>query len=328
MPYGAHETMEVHEMLTEKINLIDHFAMYLRDCQNAELRHMIENHLNSAIASYNQLVSYTHDYSAANRFQPAYGMPDVQPQQIMYGLRHPAPQAPHLEARFDDRQIAASVLCMHKSSAKNHMAASLESADPNVRHMLMDASMTCANQAYETFLFMNRQGYYQVPTMDAHTAKTYLHSYQPVGYSMEPTAQPMPQNMQQTMPQPMPHIMQQTMPQPVLQPIRQPVAQQRMEEDASRYFDGMNAPMNNVSQAVAQSMMGGPGGGTGGVMHQTSQAAPSSSGYAGNPSATYRPMQNNPAGSFARGPAPGAIPDYARQPVTGNMAPNPPGRLQ
>jgi spore coat protein CotF len=38
---------------------------------------------------------------------------------------------------------------------------------------------TCANEAYEVFLFMNQQGQYQVPTIQNHTAKTLLHSFQP-----------------------------------------------------------------------------------------------------------------------------------------------------
>ncbi|PYI56266.1 spore coat protein [Paenibacillus flagellatus] len=178
MPFGAHETMEVHEILNEKLNLINHFSLYAQQAQHPELRQMIDRHLQTAMQSYDQLVGYTHDYGAAANRQQPYGMPQVRPQQVQYGLHEPAPLAP-VQGRFDDVQIASSMLSCHKNSAKNHMAGSLECADPNVREMLVNGAIACANQAYEVFLFMNRMGAYQVPTMQDHTAKTFLHTYQP-----------------------------------------------------------------------------------------------------------------------------------------------------
>jgi spore coat protein CotF len=170
--------MEVHELLNEKMNMINHFSFYAQQAQLPELRDMIARQLQAAVQSYDQLVAYTHDYSAANRQTP-YGMPQVQPQQVQYGLHQPGPYAP-MQGQFDDRQIACSMLSCHKNSAKNHMAGSLECADPNVRQMLVGSAVDCSNHAYEVFLFLNRMGVYQVPTMQDHTAKTFLHSYQPM----------------------------------------------------------------------------------------------------------------------------------------------------
>lgn len=180
MPYGAHETMEVHEMLNEKINLINHFSWYAQQTQTPVLRQMIDRHIRTAIQAYDQLVAYTHDYAAANNRSQTYGMPNAQPQHIQYGLHNPKSQAPQVQGNFSDVQIAAAILSWHKNSAKNHMSSSLECADPNVRQMLINGAVNCANQAYEVFLLMNQNGLYQVPTMQDHTAKTYLHSYQPM----------------------------------------------------------------------------------------------------------------------------------------------------
>jgi spore coat protein CotF len=179
MPYGAHETMEVHEVLNEKINLINHFSFYAQQTQNQQLRQMIQHHLQTATQAYDQLVGYTHNYNAATQ-QQVYGMPDVQPNQIQYGLNNPSPQIPQMQGSLNDQQIMMAMLTCHKNSAKNHMAGALECADPNVRQMLVSGAIACANQAYEVFLLMNEQGAYQVPTMQDHTAKTYLHSYQPM----------------------------------------------------------------------------------------------------------------------------------------------------
>jgi spore coat protein CotF len=184
MPFGAHETMEVHEILNEKMNLIQHFSMYAQQVQDRSLRQMLDRHIQTACQSYDQLVSYTHDYAAASGMKRTYSMPNVQPQQIQYGLHNPAQQTPQMQGSMNDQQILASMLSCHKNSARNHMHSSLECADPNVRQMLINGAITCANQAYEVFVFMNQQGYYQVPTMNDHTAKTFLHAYQPMNESM------------------------------------------------------------------------------------------------------------------------------------------------
>jgi spore coat protein CotF len=180
MPFGAHETMEVHEVLNEKINLINHFALYSQQTQNEQLRQMMERHMQSTIQSYDQLVSYTHDYASGQQRRQAQGMLNVQPQSIQYGLRNPPQQSPQMQGQLNDQQIAFALLLCDKNSAKNEMQAALECADPNVREMLLSSANTCANEAYEVFLFLNQQGQYQVPTMKDNTAKTFLHSYQPV----------------------------------------------------------------------------------------------------------------------------------------------------
>jgi spore coat protein CotF len=180
MPFGAHETMEVHEALNEKINMINHFGLYSQQTQNEQLRQMIQRHLQTAVQSYDQLVSYTHDYQSGQQRKQAQGMINAEPQSIQYGLNNPQQQSPQLQGQLNDNQIAWALLCCHKNSAKNAMNSALECADPNIREMMIMSANTCANHAYEVFLFMNQQGQYQVPTMQDNTAKTFLHTYQPV----------------------------------------------------------------------------------------------------------------------------------------------------
>ncbi|GAX91218.1 spore coat protein [Effusibacillus lacus] len=192
MPFGAHETMEVHEILSEKKCMIEHFSMYERQCQDPTLREMLHRHIQTATQSYNQLVSYTHDYhTAQTKMMP---MHTAHTYDIKYGLHNPAPSAPQTDmTKMNDQSIASAMLLAHKNSAKNHMAAALECADPNVRQMLVNGSVMCTHEAYETFNYMNHRGMYQVPTMSDHTAKTMLHHYQPMAQgmtgSMEATGQ-------------------------------------------------------------------------------------------------------------------------------------------
>jgi spore coat protein CotF len=57
--------------------------------------------------------------------------------------------------------------------------------------MLVNGAVTCSNQAYEVFLFMNERGIYQVPRMNDQTAKTFLHTYQPASQAQQPGVQSM-----------------------------------------------------------------------------------------------------------------------------------------
>ncbi|WP_068610011.1 spore coat protein [Paenibacillus swuensis] len=185
MPFGAHETMEVHEILNEKINMMNHFGLYAQQAQDETLRQMIERHLHTSMEAYDQLVGYTHDYTEPKTSNKMHNIMSAKPQEITYGLRNPEPVGPSDGAEFNDSQIAAAMLSCHKNSAKNHIAKGLECADPNLRQMMINGAVKCADEAYEVFLYMNAQGEYQVPTIKDHTAKTYLHAFQPSGQTLE-----------------------------------------------------------------------------------------------------------------------------------------------
>lgn len=189
MPFGAHETMETHEILSEKKCMIEHFSMYEQQCEDPTLREMLHRHIQTAIQGYNQLVSYTHDYQTA----PAHMIPmhTAHTYDVKYGLNNSSPTAPQTGmARMHDQSIAHAVLIAHKNSAKNHMIAALECADPNVRQMMVNGSVMCAQDAYEVFNYMNHRAWYQVPTIHDHTAKTMLHHYQSVPQGVMGTGEP------------------------------------------------------------------------------------------------------------------------------------------
>ncbi|MGJ7922630.1 spore coat protein, partial [Neobacillus sp. LXY-4] len=128
----------------------------------------------------------------------------VTPDQIQYGLNNPTMVTPETNTVFNDFEVANALLQAHKNAAANGVRATMEIADPNLRHMLLNGAVNCVNQAYEVFLFMNQQGLYQVPKIKDHTAKTFLHSFQPAGEALkaqytsqfgQPQGQPMMGNL-------------------------------------------------------------------------------------------------------------------------------------
>ncbi|MBM7691003.1 spore coat protein CotF [Peribacillus deserti] len=188
MPFGAHETMEVHECLMEKVNMLNQFNFYLKQAKNPRLVDMIIRHQQEEIRSYNEVLAYTHDYNRFSPISPNTNIRGIEPQQIHYGVQNPPPFQPESSLnQLGDKEVAIGMLLCHKNAARNSMWATLETADPNLRKLLLNCAVNCSNQAFEVFLFMNQNGMYQVPEMNSDTAKTLLHSYVPTGKELENT---------------------------------------------------------------------------------------------------------------------------------------------
>ncbi|WP_174727523.1 spore coat protein [Mesobacillus harenae] len=185
MPFGAHETMEVHEVLSEKINAINHFNLYAAQAKNPLLKEMITRHQQEELRTYDEIVAYTHDYTQFSPVPPNTNTQGVRPRQIQYGVHDQAMFAPEANASFNDFEIATAMLLAHKNAAANGVKACMECADPNLRQMIFNSVGNCVNQSYEIFLFMNEQGLYQVPEIENEAAKTFLHSYQPISESLK-----------------------------------------------------------------------------------------------------------------------------------------------
>jgi spore coat protein CotF len=185
MPYGAHETMEMHEILMEKINMITHFNLYVKEAKNPQLLDMIIRHQQEEIRSYNEIVDYTRGNHQFSPIPPNTEIRGINHQQIQYGLNNPPQFMPQSDSALNDREIATAMLIGHKNGARNCTWATLECADPNLRRMMLNCAATCTHQAYEVFLFMNEKGVYQVPTLNNQAAETILRSYQPASESLE-----------------------------------------------------------------------------------------------------------------------------------------------
>ncbi|MGJ7922629.1 spore coat protein, partial [Neobacillus sp. LXY-4] len=101
MPFGAHETMEVHEILSEKVNMISHFNFYAAQTKNPQLRDMTIRHQQEELRSYDAIVAYTHDYQSFSPLPANTNMSGVTPDQIQYGLNNPTMVTPETNTVFN-----------------------------------------------------------------------------------------------------------------------------------------------------------------------------------------------------------------------------------
>ncbi|WP_274651417.1 spore coat protein [Paenibacillus humicola] len=192
--YGAHEVMEVHEVLSCEIDAINNFQLYRPHVKDQQLAHMLEHQLQFMMNGYQSFVQMLNGQGMAQAV-PYRAPKNANP---VYGLRQPGPVAPNTSAeQIDDRDIACGMLGAHKSAAAKKMMAALECADPQIRGMVQQSANNCAELAYETWQYMNQKGYYQVPTMKEVTTQTMLNAYAAPG--MEAQAMPsMPMQQQQS----------------------------------------------------------------------------------------------------------------------------------
>jgi spore coat protein CotF len=186
---GAHEVMEVHEVLNNEINAINQVQLLSSHITNSQLRTMVNNQFQFMVNEYNNLVQAVSQRTNQNvTGQQSLGQPsggqtastyrsqgNFRP---TYGLDNPSNMSPASSvAQLSDQECAGILLGLHKASASMKIVASLECADPHIRRMILQGAVNCSELAYEVWQFMNQQGYYQVPTLKQTTTDTFVNSY-------------------------------------------------------------------------------------------------------------------------------------------------------
>jgi spore coat protein CotF len=166
--------MEVHEVLVNSINLINHFQLLKPHVEDQQLLSIIDRQHKFMAQEYNNLIN-TLKQKGMNEAVPVY---NADHSSASYGLNNPQNQSPNTSVnQMNDRDISSAILSCHKSSALSRMMSSLECADSDLRKILQQGANNCSEQAYEMWQYMNQKGYYQVPTMKDITTDTMINTY-------------------------------------------------------------------------------------------------------------------------------------------------------
>lgn len=180
---GAHELLEMHEVLENAIDGINQFELLRPHAKDVQLVQMIDRQLQFMTNEYNSMVNLLHS-KGLNQAIPQRTPLSYQAQEHgtpKYGLRQPAPEAPKTSvSQLSDRDVSSEMLGCKKAAASLRMHAALECADPALRQMMIQGAMNCAEMAYEVWSYMNQKGYYQVPTLKDMTTQTMINVYQPM----------------------------------------------------------------------------------------------------------------------------------------------------
>lgn len=176
---GAHETMEIHEILVDAIDAINTFELYRPHVRDQRLRQILDTQVSHIAQDYNNLVNHLQRRGMSQAVP--YRTTASAGNRIKYGLKNPAPDYPVTNIdQLNDQDVASCILGLSKGSAVLATTAALECADPTLRNLVANCVQSKINMAYETFQYMNERGWYQVPTMQDNTTRTIIDTYQPV----------------------------------------------------------------------------------------------------------------------------------------------------
>ncbi|MDF2680201.1 MAG: coat protein [Brevibacillus sp.] len=197
-PYGAHEVIELHEVLNGAVDVINTAHLYVPFIRDPELAQMVHHQVQFMQGEYNGLV-YTVQGLGAGELLPY--RPTRTFSSTSTGMSQPTQGTqPHYGAQIDDRDVASALLGMYKTGAKLKMAAALEAGHPQIRELLLHGAVNCAHQAHEMWGYMQRKGYYTWAVMPEATNAELLRGYQPIRHQEESAERPVtPSPMQSQM---------------------------------------------------------------------------------------------------------------------------------
>jgi spore coat protein CotF len=179
--YGAHEVIELHEVLNQAGDALNTVQLYLPYATDPELTQLVRHQFQFMQQEYNGMVHAVRGLGAGEiaPYRSAWNLAAGSQQPAGQGMSA-SPQANAYAAPLQDRDVASALLGLHKAGAKLRLSAALEASHPQIRDMLLQAAVNCSHQAYEVWGYMQRKGYYPKAVMPEAERAQLLGTYQPV----------------------------------------------------------------------------------------------------------------------------------------------------
>ncbi|MCM3388670.1 spore coat protein [Ureibacillus chungkukjangi] len=176
MNHGAHEVMDVHEVLSAAIGGMNTFIFFRPHVQDQELLNILDRQYAFMLDEYNITAECFKTGQDPSHPTRSYKM--QMGNDTNYGLTPGQPKKPMTSANeINDGIISGFLMNAHKMGATGKTTAALESTNPVVRRVLQDSIQNCIEMAYELSLYQNKKGYYQVPQLSPADMQTMLNMY-------------------------------------------------------------------------------------------------------------------------------------------------------
>ncbi|KGR75825.1 spore coat protein [Ureibacillus sinduriensis] len=176
MNHGAHEVLDVHEVLSAAIGAMNTFIFFRPHVQDQELMNILDRQYAFMLDEYNITAECFKTGQDPSHPTRSYKM--QMGNDTNYGLSPSQPKKPMTSANeINDGIISGFLLTCHKTAATGKTTAALESTNPVVRRVLQDSIQNCIEMAYELSLYQNKKGLYQVPQLSAADMQTMLNMY-------------------------------------------------------------------------------------------------------------------------------------------------------
>nr|WP_198044701.1 spore coat protein [Lysinibacillus timonensis] len=176
MNHGAHEVLDVHEVLSASIGALNGFIFLRPHVQDQELLNILDRQYAFMLDEYNITAECFKTGQDPSHPTRSYKM--QMGNDSKYGLTPGQPKKPMQSANeINDAIISGWLLNYHKLGATGKTNAALEATNPVVRRVLQDSIPNCIEMAYEISLYQNKKGYYQIPQLSQADMQAMLNMY-------------------------------------------------------------------------------------------------------------------------------------------------------
>lgn len=178
MTHGGHEMFDAHEVLSSFIGMLDQYLMYDQFIKDQELRSILYRQHAFVLDTYNIAVETFSTGQKPSKSTYVYKM--EQNNNTVYGLTPSQPKKPKTAVnQLSDQCISGFMLGLAKSNASLLTMAALEVTNPVLRRVFADSVPNFVEMSYETYLYQNKNQYYQVPQLAQQDMNQMLQGYAP-----------------------------------------------------------------------------------------------------------------------------------------------------
>ncbi len=176
MNHGGHEILDAHEAISGLIGMLEQYQMYNQHIQDQELKDIAQRQTAFATQTYNTIVESFQTGQDPSTPTQQYKM--QQDNNVTYGLKPGQPKKPKQSVNeLTDECFSSFMLGQTKGLASTLTMTSLEMTNPVLRRVFADSVPNFIEMSYETSLYQNKNGYYQVPQLKEQDMSQMLQSY-------------------------------------------------------------------------------------------------------------------------------------------------------
>jgi spore coat protein CotF len=184
--HGGHEIMDVQEILSGTIDILNSYMMLRPQIKDQELRDILDRQYQFIADEYN--ITLDCFKSGEDPAKPTQSYKMNQGNDFIYGVQPSQPRRPVQSlSEISDANISCLMLGQIKSAATMKTTAALETTNPVVRRVLADSIPNCIEMAYELSIYQNKYHYYQVPQFAQQDMQQMMNMFAPA--SLQPQMQ-------------------------------------------------------------------------------------------------------------------------------------------
>lgn len=182
--HGAHEVLDVHEVLSGAIGNMNTYLLLRQHVQDQELADIMDRQYQFMQDEYNITMECFKTGKDPSKPTQSYKM--NQDNDFIYGLKPSQPKKPiQSVSEMNEETVSGCLLGALKSTASMKAMAALETTNPVVRRVLADSVPNCIEMAYELSIYQNKNHYYQVPQFTQQDMQQMLNAYGPAQGQMQ-----------------------------------------------------------------------------------------------------------------------------------------------